>query len=180
GFNKFLLDNSIDKFSIGYAKISNTLHPTKFTDENAKALSEINASDLGVHLCGERTASSYLFEELFYDSELEKENIKNNISEVIVFTKIPKKSIRIPVAGGGTYSPDFAYIVKKASGEKTLNLIVETKDKEKRALFKDEAQKIKHAEILFSALAGDIEVVFRTQFEDDKMADILKEALRGL
>jgi len=180
GFNKFLLDNSIDKFSIGYTKISNTLHPTKFTDENAKALNEVNASDLGVQFCDERTANSYLFEELFYDSELEKENIKNTVSEVIVFTKIPKKSIRIPVAGGGTYSPDFAYIVKKAGGEKTLNLIVETKNKEERTLLKEEAQKIKHAEILFNSLACDIEVVFRTQFEDDKMADILKEALRGL
>ena len=78
---------------------------------------------------------------MFYDSELEKENIKNNISEVIVFTKIPKRSIRIPVAGGGTYSPDFAYVVKKAGGEKTLNLIVETKDKEKRDLFKDKKNK---------------------------------------
>lgn len=178
GFNKFLLDNSIDEFSVSYTKISNTLHPTKFTDENANALCEINASDLGVQYSVEPTAKEFLFEELFFDSELEKENIKNSISEVIVFTKIPKNSIRIPVAGGGTYSPDFAYIVKRNDGAQALNLIVETKDRQKRALFKDEEQKIKHAEILFNSLAGDIKVEFKTQFEDEKIVDILKAVLK--
>jgi hypothetical protein len=37
---------------------------------------------------------------------------------------IPKNSIRIPIAGG-TYSPDFAYIVEFESGKKTLNLLIE-------------------------------------------------------
>ena len=43
-----------------------------------------------------------------------------------MFTKIPKNSIKIPVAGGGTYSPDFAYIVKTKSGE-VLNFVIEAK-----------------------------------------------------
>ncbi|MDA8401953.1 MAG: hypothetical protein M0Z86_03455, partial [Deltaproteobacteria bacterium] len=98
----------------------------------------------------EKVADTYLFDELFFDEDLEKQNIVKNIKEVIVFTKIPKKSIRIPVAGGFTYSPDFAYILKDVQGNRTLNLIVETKNKEKRALYNDEKQKIKHAQIFFN------------------------------
>jgi len=60
----------------------------------------------------EKVADNYLFNELFYDSELEKENIKTNLKEVIVFTKIPKNSIKIPIIGGKSYSPDFAYVLK--------------------------------------------------------------------
>jgi len=64
--------------------------------------------------------------------------------KVTVFTKIPKNSIKIPVAGGGTYSPDFAYVIKSKDGKKKLHLIVETKDKGERDLFDDEKQKIEH------------------------------------
>ncbi len=44
--------------------------------------------------------------------------------------KIPKNSIKIPVANGGTYSPDFMYLVDKKDGSSELNLIIESKDVE--------------------------------------------------
>lgn len=177
GFTKFLLDNSLSTFDVSYTKVSNAIHPTKFTDANGKVLESINASDVGVHYSSEHTASNYLFKELFYDSDLEKENIKTGIAEVIVFTKIPKNSIRIPVAGGESYSPDFAYIVKQDNGMKNLHLVIETKDKEgNRSLFSDEIQKIKHAQKLF----GDtVKVQFKTQFKDDEMREIIKTALKN-
>ena len=37
-----------------------------------------------------KVADSYLLDELFYDSELEKQNIEQNLKEVVVFSKIPK------------------------------------------------------------------------------------------
>jgi len=178
GFNKFLLDNAIDKFSISYDRISNEIHPTKFTDAKGTVLKTINASDLGIFDGTQRVSDNYMFDELFYDSGLEKENILKNIDEVIVFTKIPKNSIRIPVAGGGTYSPDFAYIIKKKDGKKSLNLIVETKDKEKRSLYRDEEQKIKHAEELFNNTQSTIKVKFESQFQTDVITEIIKEALK--
>lgn len=178
GFGKYLLDNSINKFQIGYNKVSNALHPTKFTDESGVPLSEINAHDLGVHFSNEKPADNYLFDTLFYDSDLEKENIETEISEVIVFTKIPKNSIKIPVSGGGSYSPDFAYVVKNTDGKQILNLIVETKDKTSRTLYTEEAQKIKHAEKLFSTLDGTLSVKFKTQFEKEMMSEILRQALK--
>ena len=84
-------------------------------------------------------------------------------------------SIRIPVAGGFTYSPDFAYVVKYADGKKALNLIVETKDKEKRALFMDEQQKIKHAEALFNSFDHEFKVSFETQFKTMEIKDIINK-----
>lgn len=178
GFNKYLLDNAIDKFSIGYNSIANEIHPTKFTKEDGSLRESINASDVGIDFIDtEKVADSYFFNELYFDSPLEKENIVKEIDEVIVFTKIPKNSIKIPVAGGGTYSPDFAYVIKDKKAKKTLHLVVETKDKAKRDLYDDEKQKIKHAEVLFSHLSEDINVEFRTQFKGTDMVKIIKDVM---
>ena len=111
-FSRYLLENAISKFSISYNNVKSSVHPTKFTDENGD-IKDVSPSDLGVQSIAGDTAREYLFDEIFFDSELEKENIIDDITEVIVFTKIPKNSIKIPVAGGGTYSPDFAYIINK-------------------------------------------------------------------
>lgn len=178
GFNKYLLDNAITNFGIGYNKISNSMHihPTVFTDKDGNPLKEIDSSAVGVieGTNTDRVATNYLFEDVFFDSELERENITTHIAEVTVFTKIPKNSIKIPVAGGGTYSPDFAYVLKDKDGKQTLNLIVETKNKEKRDLYTDEKQKIKHAEELFKSVNSAIEVKFETQFKSEKMKEIIK------
>jgi type III restriction enzyme len=179
GFNQYLLDNSIDKFSIGYKTISkNSIHPTKLTNADGTPKDSINASDVGVKFEEGKTQERYLFEEMFYDSDLEKENILTEVQEVTVFTKIPKNSIRIPVAGGGTYSPDFAYVVKRTNGEKTLNLIVETKDvNAERDLRGEERQKIKHAEALFAHLDSSIDVKFKTQLRGKAMSEIMREVM---
>lgn len=178
GFNKYLLDHAFADFKIGYNKISNTmhLHPTVFTDKDGKPLKEIDSSAVGVveGSSADRVADNYLFEEVFFDSELERENITTQIAQITVFTKIPKNSIKIPVAGGGTYSPDFAYVLKSQDGKQTLNLIVETKNKDKRDLYIDEKKKIAHAQELFKSINSDIEVKFETQFKSEKMKEIIK------
>ncbi len=177
GFNKYLLDNAMDKFSIGYKTISNEIHPTKLTDNQGNALKEINASDVGVFDGDDKVADNYLFEELFYDSNLEKENILQDISNITVFTKIPKNSIKIPVVGGFSYSPDFAYVVKDNQGKQSLNLIVETKDKQQRDLSADEQQKIKHAEQFFNNIGCSVKVKFEAQFNRKKIVEIIKSNL---
>ncbi len=174
-FDKFVLDNAINSVKISYHKVSNQIHPTKFTNVKGEPYNEVVASDLGVHFDDEEPASNYLFEQTFFDSPLEKENIIKGISEVTVFTKIPKNSIRIPVAGGYTYSPDFAYVVQHKDGRKQLNLIVETKDKDDRGLFIDEKKKIDHAEVFFNSLQGDVEVKFQQQYAGKKMKDIIED-----
>lgn len=157
--------------------VSNTVHPTVFTNETGEPLVEIESANLGRMTEALNIADNYLFNELFYDSPLEKENICEKVSQVSVFTKIPKNSIRIPIAGGGTYSPDFAYIVEYESGKKTLNLLIETKDKASFTLSEEEQRKIKHAELLFKNVRDDVEVVFKTQFESEKVVEIIKNVI---
>lgn len=172
-FNFYLMENAIDKFSIEYKRVSNNIHPTKLTDEKGIVLKEISASDVGILFSEEDVAKNYFFEELYYDSELEKVNIKSEIKEVIVFTKIPKNSIKIPVAGGKNYSPDFAYVLKFKDGAQKLNLIVETKDvNSKEGLRPEEKFKIKHAEKFFG---GKVKIEFTAQFSNNKIVDLIKE-----
>lgn len=172
-FDYFLMANAIDKFSIEYKKVSNNIHPTKLTNEKGDLLSEISATDIGVLHSEEDVAKTYFFDELYYDSELEKANIKTEIKEVIVFTKIPKNSIKIPVAGGKSYSPDFAYVLKFKDGEQKLHFIVETKDVNSKEGLRDEEKfKIKHAEKFFD---GKLKIEFKTQFSNNKIVDLIKE-----
>ena len=161
----------MDKFSIEYQKITNTIHPTKLTNADGKVKDEIDTSSVGILHSDEKVADNYFFNELFYDSELEKENIKTKIKEVIIFTKIPKNSIKIPVAGGKSYSPDFAYVLNFEGGNKKLYFIVETKNTDEKSLREEEIQKIKHAEKFF----GNIQIKFNTQFKDEKIATLIRE-----
>lgn len=55
--------NAIDKFGIVYQKVSNEIHPTKFTDERGNVLKEISASDVGVMYFENNVADTYLLDE---------------------------------------------------------------------------------------------------------------------
>jgi type III restriction enzyme len=172
-FNYFLMANAFDKFSIEYKKVSNSIHPTKFTDEKGRVLNEVSSSDIGTMFSDENVAKSYLLNELYYDSELEKNNIQNEIEEVVVFTKIPKNSIKIPVAGDKSYTPDFAYVIKFPNNVKVLHFIVETKDVNGEDRLREEERfKIKHAEKFFG---GKVKLHFSTQFTNDKITELIKE-----
>ncbi len=171
-FDNYLMYNAINKFGIGYQKITNSIHPTKFTNDNGEVLNEISSSDIGVSYADCKVVNNYFLNELFYDSELEKNNIETNVEEVIIFTKIPKNSIKIPVAGGKSYSPDFAYVLNYKDGNKKLYFIVETKNAEEESLREEEKQKIRHAEKFF----GDaVKIKFKTQFSNKKIQELLQE-----
>ncbi|GAB4345648.1 MAG: type III restriction-modification system endonuclease [Flammeovirgaceae bacterium] len=174
-FDAFLMTQAFDKYSIEYKKVSNSIHPTKLTDENGNVLKEISAANIGIFFSDEKVADSYFFNELFYDSELEKANIQTEIDEVIVFTKIPKNSIKIPVAGGKSYSPDFAYVLKLKNGQQKLHFIVETKNYENQTgLSEEEKAKLRHAEEFFG---GNVKIKFKTQFSNNKIAALIKEII---
>ena len=177
GFNNYLMGKVFGKFEIGFKKTVKSIHPTKFTDAAGEALDTVISGELGVMHEKGKAPASYLFQEIFFDGSLEKENIKTNIQEIIVYSKIPKNSIRIPLAGGGTYSPDFAYVIKDKEGNSNLNLIVETKGKDEIDLGKREEQKIKHAENFYNSQDLSTKVVFKRQLHTDKITKILKEAI---
>lgn len=181
-FKEYLLHHSISKFKIDYQKISSQIHPSKLTDSQGKPLPEIEINqDWGKLSNGEKPSDSFLFDQVFFDSLIECQNItESEIQEVTVFTKIPKNAIKIPVAGGETYSPDFAYVVKTSRGE-MLNLVVESKGvANEDNLHQREYQKIKHAEQWFKVMNADIpiKVKFKTQFESERMTKIIEQALQ--
>ena len=176
-FQNYLMANAMSKFEIDYQTVNSQIHPTKLTDNNGRVLDNILASDAGVLSGNEAVATNYFFESLYYDSDLEKKNITTNLEEVIVFTKIPKNSIKIPVAGGASYSPDFAYVLKFKNGEQKLNFIVESKGVDnENELRQEEFYKIEHAKRLFK---GQVQVKFETQFKGDKMMDLIKRVFQG-
>jgi type III restriction enzyme len=174
-FDAFLLYNAIDAFTIEYKQVTNTIHPTKLTNKDGKVVKDLSSSDVGVLSSTEKVASNYFFDELFFDSELEKQNITAQITEVVVFTKIPKNSIKIPVAGGKSYSPDFAYVLNFKDGQKKLYFIVETKNATEEELRDEERAKIKHATQFFGEA---IKIKFKTQFKQDEIFEFVKEILK--
>ena len=98
-----------------------------------------------------------------------------------MYGKIPRRSIAIPTITGETYSPDFMYVVKRASGEKELNIIVETKDVENKSELRGtEGDKIQCAELFFHILEQDgYKVYFKTQINNRQMEQIVADVLRG-
>ncbi|MBL4616928.1 MAG: type III restriction-modification system endonuclease [Robiginitomaculum sp.] len=179
GFNDYLMGHAFGKFEIGFKQTKNQLHPTKFTNSDGKVLTSINSGDVGVFHKDGSPPQNYFFDDIYYDGELELANIETEIKEVVVYSKIPKNSIRIPLVGGGTYSPDFAYVVNQADGGSKLFLVVETKGKAEIDLGEREAQKIKHAEEYFNSAGNKTKIVFKRQLRNDKMLNLIKDA-RGV
>ena len=191
-FNEFLFLEATNNFEVGYKEVNAYCrYPNAFQDKNGNMLESIEASRIGVlHRSGKAT-KNYLYEELneevYFDSEIEFNNITKEINEIIgikeivVFAKIPKESIKIPVAGGGTYSPDFAYVIELTNGKKQLNLVVESKGKEKDSdLSEGEKKKINHAKNFFNQLNKNnsdtkLEIRFKTQLQTKTISDLIKD-----
>ena len=179
GYNEFLMQSVFGKFKIGYQETSNAVHPTKFSTPNGDPLGEIHSGEIGVLFEEGKAPPAYLFNEIYYDgmSGLERDNIVTSVAEVIVYTKIPKNSIRIPLVGGGSYSPDFAYLIKQIDGSQALSLVVESKSKDEGDLSANEAKKISHAEQFFNSGGQNLRVKFETQLKGEQISDIIHQAL---
>ncbi len=189
--NEFSVINFIRKFNewkneelqsrFKYKKSNIKLTSTALTSSNGKPLSEITQGRVGTKLIkGTPNKDKYLYDTFAYDSNLERENLTTgDIEEIIVYGKIPRNSIRIPTITGGTYSPDFMYVIKKINGEKSLNIVVETKDKEDETdLSGEEKMKIKCAEVFFQQISDDgYKVEFHKQLNNKKIKQIIDEVL---
>ena len=162
-----------------YKKSSITTRETALTYADGTPRDEIAQGRIGTKIVAGTPSDKYLYDTYAYDSPLEKQNITSDIESVTVYGKIPRSSIAIPTITGGTYSPDFMYVVTRTSGEKELNVIVETKDVEnKTELRGTEEAKIKCAELFFSMLEQDgYKVYFKTQINNRQMKQIIDEVL---
>ena len=126
-------------------------------------------------------SAKYLYDVKAYDSDLELEDIGCDaidvpeVESVTVYGKIPTKSVAIPTIMGGTYSPDFMYVVKRKGVREELNVVIEVKDAEKDAdLHKSEDMKIKCAEVFYNMLRDDgIDVRHQRQLKNQKLRDVI-------
>ena len=162
-----------------YKKSSIATKETALTYADGTPRDEIAQGRIGTKIVAGTPSDKYLYDAYAYDSPLEKQNITSDIESVTVYGKIPRSSIAIPTITGGTYSPDFMYVVTRTSGEKELNVIVETKDVEnKTELRGTEKAKIECAELFFSMLEQDgYKVYFKTQINNKQIKQIIDEVL---
>ncbi len=192
--SKYINENTVSAFCAEFQnwKVSNLQGRFRYIKSNSKrgetALSysdgspreDIAQGRIGTKIVDGTPSAKYLYDAYAYDSPLEKENILSDIDEVVVYGKIPRSSIAIPTITGGNYSPDFMYVVKKANGEKELNIVIETKDVEgKDVLRGNELAKIECAKVFFKNLSEDgFTVHFRDQINNKKMLQIINEVLQ--
>ncbi|EAL1541506.1 DEAD/DEAH box helicase, partial [Campylobacter jejuni] len=102
--------------------------------ENGEFKESIAMQKLGRYKDDEEPAKNYLYESVIYDSNIEKEIIKEN-HEIIetktikVFAKLPKLSIPTPYKN---YEPDFAYFLEDQKGKKIF-FVCESKGYDKES-----------------------------------------------
>lgn len=176
-FNKWLRDNLQGRFR--YQQTNYSPLSTGLTNMDGTMKEEVVQGSIGIHLEKGNASERYLYDAIAYDSPLEKKNIMETISQVIVFGKIPRKSIAIPTVAGSSYSPDFMYVVQKTDGKKELNIIVETKDVASQTDLRGEEElKINSAKEFFKQLTRDgYDVKFREQINNRTMANIIEELM---
>ncbi|MBQ6342269.1 MAG: type III restriction-modification system endonuclease [Anaerolineaceae bacterium] len=188
-FNEFSASQIVSKFRdwkirhtqtrFRYTKSKQRVGETALTYKNGEVHDVIKQGMVGIMMTPGTPSAKYLYDTIAYDSPLEKDNIMTDITEVIVYGKIPRSSIAIPTITGETYSPDFMYVVKKSDGTKELNIVVETKLVENQSTLREkEDAKIKCAEIFFKQLTLDgYKVSFHTQLSNRKVKQIIDEVL---
>ena len=169
----------INKFS--YEKLDIKNSETALTDISGNIKDKILQNNLGLYKNENfQVPNKFLYDKVVYDSPLEMENIeKSNIKEIVVFGKIPRRSIKVPLYFGGTTSPDFIYVLKREDGSLEMNLIVETKDvKNMNELRKTESFRIESAKKFFETIEKEgINVKFKKQLKKEEMVNIIKSLI---
>lgn len=122
---------------------------------------------------------NFLYDRFIFDNPKEKNSVKDsNIDEVVVFGKIPRKSVQVPLYFSGTTSSDFMYLIKK-DNKTEINFIVETKDVDKASTLRGiEKLKIDSAKKFFEELKQEgINVSFEPQLKNDDIVSMIKKIL---
>ena len=173
-FNEWKMENI--KGLLNYKQANYNSVETALTDVDGKLKPEIAQGLIGISLEKGNPSVKYLYEGIAFDSDLEMKNIKTDIDDVVVFGKIPRRSIAIPTIINN-YSPDFMYVVKKKDGTKELNVVIETKGVDNKSELRgEEKMRIACAERFFEQLKIDgYEVKFETQINNKTIKEIVKE-----
>ncbi|EMD0028524.1 DEAD/DEAH box helicase family protein, partial [Campylobacter jejuni] len=152
--------------------------------ENGEFKESIAMQKLGRYKDDEEPAKNYLYESVIYDSNIEKEIIKEN-HEIIetktikVFAKLPKLSIPTPYKN---YEPDFAYFLEDQKGKKIF-FVCESKGYDKESdIALNERKKIDYARVFFQKLDKNlkdenIKIIFNTRINKQKLIHCINEVL---
>ncbi|MDR2761328.1 MAG: type III restriction-modification system endonuclease, partial [Planctomycetaceae bacterium] len=144
-FNTTTIENIVKNFEIiftekfsqrfSYSPLEYSARTSLF-NENGDFIAELSQGDVGEKTAKDiqRSTEKYLYDKYVYDSEIEHDVLKVTPPErIIVYGKLPRRSIKLPTYTGGTTSPDFIYAIqKKDSNEIELHLIIETKSNNPR------------------------------------------------
>lgn len=175
-FNKYLDEKLLKKFS--YKSLDVDSKETSLTDYNGDVLNKVSQGVLGIHRDeNSEVPKRFIYDSVVYDSPKEKQTLlKSDIDEVVVFGKIPRRSIQIPLFIGGTTSPDFMYVINSGKDKYEINFVVETKDMDDyKGLRRGEDYRIKSAQKFFETLKKEgLNVVFKKQLKDDDIVAMIK------
>lgn len=190
-FNKATLGKFVAEFQswmqqefksrFSYIRIGGPLGATALTGTNGKPLKNIVQGNIGIYRDTEADVpEKFLYDAFVYDSPKEQDTIRDSIlDEVVVYGKIPRRSIRVPVYFGGTTSPDFMYVLKGGDGKLSLNFIVETKGVNAKADLRGTEQlRIKAARKFFESISdNNITVRFMPQLKNDDIVTLIKQVV---
>lgn len=178
-FTEWMEQAFLERFS--YSRIDGIVGSTPLTDSYGVPLESIIQGNIGIHRDNKATVpDKFLYDAFIYDSPKEHNTIRDSkLDEVIVFGKIPRKSVRVPLYFGGTTSPDFMYLLKRDDGRLSLNFIVETKDVEKRSDMRESEQlKMEAAKRFFESMSSEaFDVTFQPQVKRDDIAVMIRQLL---
>lgn len=190
-FNKATLGRFVSEFQtwmqqefksrFSYTRIDGPLGATALTGTDGMPLKNIVQGNIGIHRdTSANVPEKFLYDAFVYDSLKERATIRDSVlDEVVVYGKIPRRSIRVPVYFGGTTSPDFMYVLKTADGKMSLNFIVETKDVDNKADLRGAEQlRIEAARRFFESISrDDISVQFMPQLKHDDIVTLIKQVI---
>lgn len=177
-FHEWMQGEFINRFS--YTRIDAPLGATALTEPSGEPLRDIVQGNIGIYRDTKANVpDKFLYDAFVYDSPKERDNIQDSeaLDEVIVYGKIPRRSIQVPVYFGGTTSPDFMYVLKGSDGKLSLNFIIETKDVNSQSdLRETEKLRFKAAKKFFESISEEnINVQFSPQLKHDDIVTLIKQ-----
>ncbi|WLQ05065.1 type III restriction-modification system endonuclease [Arthrobacter oryzae] len=178
-FTEWMQKEFLERFS--YSRIDGLIGRTALTDADGAPLESIVQGNIGVlRDDSEKVPDKFLYDAFVYDSPKERVTIRDSkLDEVVVYGKIPRRSIKVPLYFGGTTSPDFMYVLKRDDGKLSLNFVVETKDVDKQSDMRESEQlRMKAAKRFFESMSSEsFNVTFKPQVKRDDIAVMIKQLL---
>lgn len=178
-FQEWMQNEYIHRYS--YTKIDGPLGATALTDANGEPLKDVVQGNVGIFRETDAVVpEKFLYDTFVYDSPKERDTIRDSVQDaVVVYGKIPRRSIKVPLYFGGTTSPDFMYVLKSSDGKMSLNFIVETKDVDKKSdLRGTEEKRIAAAEYFFKEMSdANINVCFSSQLKRDDIDNLIRRVI---